>query len=82
MEIAKTRNSSIELFRIIAMLLVLIVHCNGWLVGGIPDSFDEKNISTFRISQAIIQSFSCTCVNMFILISGYFGLKFKLKSII
>lgn len=64
------------------MLLVLIVHCNGWLVGGIPDSFDENNISTFRISQAIIQSFSCTCVNMFILISGYFGLKFKLKSIV
>lgn len=76
------RNSSIELFRIIAMLFVVIVHCNGWLVGGIPDDFDEHNISLFRISQAAIQAVTCTCVNMFILISGYFGLKLKWKSIL
>ena len=76
------RNSSIELFRIIAMLFVVIVHCNGWLVGGMPDDFDETNISTFRISQALIQAFTCTCVNMFLLISGWFGLKFKWKTVL
>lgn len=76
------RNSSIELYRILAMLFVLIVHCNGWLVGGIPDEFDEQNISLFRVSQATIQAITCTCVNMFLLISGYFGLKFKWKSIL
>lgn len=76
------RNSSIELFRIIAMLFVVVVHCNGWLVGGIPDDFDEHNISLFRVSQATIQAFTCTCVNMFLLISGYFGLKLKWKSIL
>ncbi len=76
------RNSSVELFRIIAMLFVVIVHCNGWLVGGIPDDFDEHNISFFRISQAAIQAVTCTCVNMFILISGYFGLNLKWKSIL
>ena len=36
----------------------------------------------FRVSQATIQAFTCTCVNMFLLISGYFGLKFKWKSIL
>ena len=76
------RNSSIELYRIIAMLFVVIVHCNGWLVGGIPANFDETNISAFRISQATIQAITCTCVNMFLLISGYFGLKLKWKSIL
>lgn len=76
------RNSSIELYRIIAMLFVVIVHCNGWLVGGIPTDFDETNISVFRISQATIQAITCTCVNMFLLISGYFGLKLKWKSIL
>ena len=79
---SNTRNSSIELFRIIAMLFVVIVHCNGWLVGGIPEDFDENNISTFRVSQATIQAFTCSCVNMFLLISGYFGLKLKWKSIL
>lgn len=76
------RNSSIELFRIIAMLFVVVVHCNGWLVGGMPDDFDEHNISLFRVSQATIQAFTCTCVNMFLLISGYFGLKLKWRSIL
>lgn len=76
------RNSSIELFRIIAMFFVVVVHCNGWLVGGIPDSFDESNISIFRVSQALIQAITCTCVNMFLLISGWFGLKLKWKSIL
>ena len=76
------RNSSIELFRIIAMLFVVIVHCNGWLVGGIPDYFDETNISMFRVSQALIQAITCTCVNMFLLISGWFGLKFKWKTVL
>ena len=63
------------------MLFVVIVHCNGWLVGGMPDDFDETNISLFRVSQATIQAITCTCVNMFLLISGYFGLKLKWKSI-
>lgn len=76
------RNSSIELYRIIAMLFVVIVHCNSWLVGGMPEDFDETNISLFRVSQATIQAITCTCVNMFLLISGYFGLKLKWKSIL
>lgn len=37
MEIRQQRNSSIELFRILATFLVLIVHWNGWFVGGMPE---------------------------------------------
>ncbi len=74
------RNSSIETFRILATFLVLIVHFNGWFVG-MPVSFDSSNICLSSVSQALIEGFSVVCVNCFILISGYFGVKLKLKSI-
>lgn len=73
---SKQRNSSIELFRIIAMLLVVIVHFNGWFVGGMPTKFNYNDISSFRINQVFIESMSCVAVNCFLLISGYFGIKF------
>lgn len=76
------RNSSVEWYRIIATFAVLVFHFNGWLVGGMPKHFDVDHISTFRISQAIIESCSCICVNMFLVISGYFGIHFKWQSVL
>ena len=78
----KKRNSSIEIYRIVATFAVLIVHFNGWFVGGVPEKFDFSNPTFFRISQMVISAATVICVNMFILISGYFGIKLKLKSII
>lgn len=75
------RNSSIEIYRIIATFAVLVFHFNGWLVGGMPKHFDLEHISFFRLSQAVIESFSCICVNMFIIITGYFGLRLKWHTI-
>lgn len=75
------RNSSIELYRIIATFAVLIVHFNGWFVGGVPDAFDFSSPSYFRIVQMVISALTCICVNMFIIISGYFGIKLRLSSI-
>lgn len=74
-----TRNSSVELFRILATFLVLIVHFNGWFVGGMPvklTTFDYQNIG-----QALIEAASCTCVNCFLVITGWYGLKFKWKHV-
>lgn len=75
------RNSSVELFRILATFLVLIVHCNGWLVGGMPDKFNFEDVSLFRVGQLIIQSLTACCVNCFLVITGWYGVKFKLKTI-
>lgn len=72
------RNSSIELFRIIATLLVLIVHFNGWFVD-MPSTF--TGFSVFTISQDIIESISCICVNCFLVITGWYGLRFKWKHV-
>ena len=76
------RNSSIELYRIIATFAVLIVHFNGWFVGGVPERFDFSNPTLFRTGQVIIGAATVICVNMFILISGYFGIRLKLSTVI
>lgn len=46
------RNSSVELYRIIAIVAVIVFHFNGWRVGGMPKHFDVDHISSFRMSQA------------------------------
>lgn len=75
------RNSSIELFRIIATLSVLIVHFNGWFVGGLPSKLDFKYFD-WHWGQFLIGAASCVCVNLFLIISGYFGVKFKISSFV
>ena len=69
------RESSVELFRIVAMLLVLICHFNGWFLGGISDIYDSTVPIQQRVGQTLIQSLGVVCVNCFIIISGWFGLK-------
>lgn len=75
------RNSSIELFRIIATLSVLIVHFNGWFIGGLPSKLDFNSFD-WHWGQFLIGAASCVCVNLFIIISGYFGVKFKISSFV
>lgn len=80
--VEKKRNSSIELYRIIATFAVLIVHFNGWFVGGMPERFNFTNPTSFRIGQMIIEAATCICINMFLIISGYFGISLRLKSLL
>lgn len=78
----KVRDSNIELLRIVATCFILIVHCNGWLLadwGGIEWSQGGLVISTIR---SIIQCVSVIGVNLFVLISGFYGIRPKLKSIV
>lgn len=74
------RNSSVEVFRILATFLVLIAHFNGWFVGGIP-KFDGEEVSAFRIGQLFIGSLCACCVNCFLVISGWYGIRLKWKTI-
>ena len=75
------RNSSVELFRILATFLVLIVHLNGWMAGGLVDWNDANITFIHKLSQLIIQSLCVVCVNCFLIISGWYGLKLKFASI-
>lgn len=77
------RNSSIELYRIIATFAVLIVHFNGWFLGDWPlPAYDFNSPTLFRTGQMIISAAVIICVNMFVIISGYFGIRLKLSSLL
>ena len=74
---AKERNSSIELFRILAAFSVMVAHFNGWFLD-MPEKYIAGEES---VMQAFVRSSACVCVNLFLIISGWFGVKPKFKSI-
>ena len=80
-DFSRKRDSSIELFRIIAAFAVLIVHFNGWFVGGLPNKLDF-GVLNWRWAQFFIAASTCICVNLFLIISGYFGLRLKISSVV
>lgn len=77
----KQRNSSVEVLRIIAMAFVLLTHWNWSMLkrGGV--NFEEQTFIV-RYLHCLIEAPLVICVNLFIIISGYYGLKLKAKSII
>lgn len=79
----KERNSSVECYRILAILFVLIIHYNGWLAGiDTGAKALSYNSPHWMFCQVSIEALTLPCVNMFILITGYFGLKIKSRTII
>ena len=76
----KTRNSNIELLRIIAMVMILGLHVN-YLAIGEPSSQD---IATSPLQSFVRMFAEYVCivgVNVFVLISGWFGINYKLKGL-
>ena len=73
---SKTRQTNIELCRIVAILLVLLVHSGVVSFGDIG-----KYDSSYR-GILIMESFSIVCVNLFILISGYFSISLRWQSVL
>lgn len=79
----KDRDSNIELLRIIATLLILIVHCNGWFLsqwGGVNGWYSDGY--AIGVTRVLIQSIGALGVDLFILISGFYGIRPKLKSVV
>ena len=68
------RQSNFELMRIVSMVLILVHHfiCHGALTS-------EKNIYGGE-AYILIDSFAIIGVNLFLLISGYFGIKLSFRS--
>ena len=74
------RQSNIELLRITAMFLVLVVHADFWALGG-PVSSDFSSNPWNAVTRTVIESISIVCVNVFVMISGWFGIKPSLRSL-
>ena len=80
----KERDSYIELLRIIATFFILIVHCNGWFLqewGGISTWSADRGF-LIGLTRATIQSITCIGVDLFVLISGFYTIKPKMKSVL
>lgn len=69
-----------ELLRIIAMFLVLVVHADYFSLG-IPMQTDITSKPLPSFTRIFMESMSIVCVNVFVLLSGWFGIKPKFKSI-
>ena len=76
----KSRDSNIELLRILSMLLVLGLHVNYLALGKvtITDVASDPFVSLMKME---LESLCIVCVNLYVLISGYFGIKIKKKSL-
>lgn len=74
------RDSNIELLRIIAMLFILLHHL---IVHAVyPDVMIGKNgANTEYFVYSILNGFFYVAVNLFVLISGYFGIRLRAKRI-
>lgn len=75
------RWSSVELLRILSMFLVVILHFNHWGIN--PDILEmEGNLTVGNSIGHLFESISIVAVNVFILISGYFGIHFKVRGVL
>mgnify|MGYP002853274435 CR=1 FL=1 len=77
---AAQRDSNMELLRLVAMLLVLVVHANYRAIP-VPTGLEiacEPLFSMFRLS---VVSSSVIAVNVFVLLSGWYGIKPRLSRV-
>ena len=72
------RESNIEFCRIVAMLMVLLLHANYFSLGGV-DLHDIKLAPLDSFLKALSEQLCIICVNVFILISGWFGIRANIK---
>lgn len=76
----KIRQSNIELLRVIAMFLVMVVHADYFALGS-PNLADMKIAPVSTVARIFVEAISICCVNVFVLISGYFGIRPKKSSL-
>ena len=72
------RKSNIELLRILAMLFVVFVHANYFSLGAV----EVEDIACHPVNaflKALAEQLCVICVNVFVLISGWFGVRPSIK---
>ena len=75
------RSSNVELLRILAMFLVLVHHANILSIG-IPSGTECVSAPGNTFFRFFIQSLAIVAVDVFVLISGWFGIKPSLKKLL
>ena len=72
----KQRDSNMELLRIVAMLLVLVVH-SGFKSLGYPTEEEAIANPISIYMRYVVESISIICVNVFVLLSGWYGVNVR-----
>ena len=72
------RLSNIELLRIIAMFMILMLHADFWLAG-IPTGEYLHDSPAGAVTRIVVEMVAIVGVNVFILISGWFGIRPTVK---
>lgn len=78
--LAKVRLSNIELLRILSMLGVLIVHADFGALGE-PTRTELLSSPSYTLIRIFLEAFAIVAVNVFVLISGWFGINFRWNSL-
>lgn len=68
------RLSNMELLRIVAMLMVVAIHMCYYSFGT-PTWTDVLQQGPVVVGRVAVQSFTAVCVDVFVLLSGYFGIR-------
>ena len=76
----KQRLSNIEVLRLLAMLYVLVAHAD-FIALGAPVVADFAARPMDALLQYVFESFAICCVDVFVLISGWFGIRFNLRKL-
>lgn len=77
----KVRESNIELLRNISMFMILVIHANFVSLPRI--GYEELMSNTVpSVTRFFIESLGIVAVNVFVFISGWFGVKTRTKSVL
>lgn len=74
----KGRDSNMELLRIVAMLLVMMVHAD-FRALPVPSCEETHTDMLSSFLRFFTEGASIICVNVFILLSGWYGIRFKVS---
>lgn len=74
----KMRDSNMELLRLVAMFLVLVVHAN-FRALPVPGMTHVHNNPSSAFLMFMTEAFSIYAVDLFVLLSGWYGIRFKAK---
>lgn len=82
-----TRNSSIELLRLVLMLMIVLHHCiaHGMGLAGISAQNAQTPVMIdggMMATAFVLNGFLISAVNCFVLISGYFGIKVSARKLL
>ena len=78
---SKVRDSNIELLRIVAMILVLFLHSNYFSLGGV-ELYNIQTLIHPSYIRALAEQLCIICVNLYVFISGWFGIKPSIKGVL